>query len=83
MVIHYQVDIVPAAGFYPSDTRAQMAGILGMPVADIRAYTPYSVVAEKLEAMVALFLASSASAYINGAVIPVGGGLTAHSSIPK
>jgi len=59
MVIHYQVDIVPAAGFYPSDTRAQMAGILGMPVADIRAYTPYSVVAEKLEAMVALGEANS------------------------
>jgi hypothetical protein len=54
MVIRYQVDIVPAAAFYPGETRAQMAGILGMPVADIRAYTPYSVVAEKLEAMVAL-----------------------------
>ena len=33
--------------------------MMGMPVADIRAYTPYSVVAEKLEAMVALGEANS------------------------
>jgi hypothetical protein len=59
MVIHYRADIVPTAAFYPGETSVQMTGILGMPVADIRAYTPYSVVAEKLEAMVALGEANS------------------------
>lgn len=54
MAIHYQVDIVPAAPFYPADERLRLSGLLGMPLAEIRAYTPSSVVAEKLEAMVAL-----------------------------
>lgn len=59
MVIHYQADIAPTAAFYPGETSIQMTGMLGMPVADIRAYTPSSVVAEKLEAMVALGEANS------------------------
>ena len=59
MVIHYQVDMVPAAFLYPPETRIQMAGILDFPMAEIKAYTPYSVVAEKLEAMVALGDANS------------------------
>jgi len=52
-------DIVPTTPFYPAETSVQMTGMLGMPVADILAYTPYSVVAEKLEAMVALGEANS------------------------
>lgn len=52
MVIHYQVDIVPGTPFYPRDAIVEMTGLLGLPVAGIRAYTPYTVVAEKLEAMV-------------------------------
>jgi predicted nucleotidyltransferase component of viral defense system len=59
MVIHYQVDMVPAATLYPPESKIQMAGILDFPVAEIKAYTPYSVVAEKLEAMVALGDANS------------------------
>ena len=59
MVLHYQVDMVPAATLYPPERKVQMAGILDFPVAEIKAYTPYSVVAEKLEAMVALGDANS------------------------
>ena len=58
-VIHHQVDMVPADAIYPPDTRIQIPGLLNLPVAEIRAYTPYSVVAEKLEAMVALGDANS------------------------
>jgi len=54
MVLHYQVDMVPEATLYPPERKIHMAGILDFPVAEINAYTPYSVVAEKLEAMVAL-----------------------------
>jgi len=54
MIIHYQVDMVPRASVHPPVTSVQMPGILNFPVAEIRAYTPYSIVAEKLEAMVAL-----------------------------
>lgn len=59
MVIHYQVDVVSGDSVYPPETKVQLAGLLNFPVAEIRAYTPYSVVAEKLEAMVALGDANS------------------------
>ena len=53
-VIHFQVDVVSGESVFPPGTKVQMPGLLGLPVAEIRGYTPYSVVAEKLEAIVAL-----------------------------
>ena len=58
-VIHYQVDVVSGESVYPPGTKIQMLGLLGLPVAEIGAYTPYSVVAEKVEAIVALGEANS------------------------
>ena len=58
-VIHYQVDIVSAESVSLPDSRLKIPGLLNLPVAEIRCYTPYAVVAEKVEAIVALGDANS------------------------
>jgi len=59
MAIHFQVDVGLGDALYPPETEVGLAGLLNLPVAAIRACTPYSVVAEKLEAIVALGDANS------------------------
>jgi hypothetical protein len=59
MAIHYQVDVGLADAVYPPETDVRLAGLLDLPMAAVRAYTPYSVIAEKIEAIVALGDANS------------------------
>jgi len=57
--LRYQVDVGLGDAVYPPDVEIVPGGLLGMPMASVRAYTPYTTVAEKLEAMVVLGEANS------------------------
>jgi hypothetical protein len=49
--LRYQVDVGLGDAVYPSAVEVVPRAVLGMPTASVRAYTPYSTVAEKLEAI--------------------------------
>ncbi len=57
--LHYQVDVGLGDAVFPETVELVPGGLLGMPMASVRAYTPYTTVAEKLEAMVVLGNANS------------------------
>ncbi len=57
--LRYQVDIGLGDAVFPRTVELVPGGLLGMPMASVRAYTPYTSVAEKLEAMVQLGNANS------------------------
>jgi Nucleotidyl transferase AbiEii toxin, Type IV TA system len=50
--LRYQVDVGLGDAVFPETVELVPGGLLGMPMASVRAYTPYTTVAEKLEAMV-------------------------------
>ena len=52
--LRYQVDVGLGDAVYPPEVEIVPGGLLGMPMASVRAYTPYTTVAEKLEAVVQL-----------------------------
>ncbi len=49
--LRYQVDVGLGDAVFPATVELVPGGLLGMPMASVRAYTPYTTVAEKLEAM--------------------------------
>jgi hypothetical protein len=57
--LRYQVDVGLGDAVFPNTVEIVPGGLLGMPSASVRAYTPYTTVAEKLEAMVVLGEANS------------------------
>lgn len=58
-LLRYQVDVGLGDAVFPATVELVPGGLLGFPVASVRAYTPYTTVAEKLEAMVVLGHANS------------------------
>jgi len=59
VLLRYQVDVGLGDAVYPPADEIAPGGLLNLPVATLRAYTPYTAVAEKLEAMVVLGEANS------------------------
>lgn len=59
MRLRYQVDVGLGDAVFPEAVDLVPGGLLGMPMASVRAYTPYTTVAEKIEAMVVLGDANS------------------------
>jgi hypothetical protein len=59
MRLRYQVDVGLGDAVYPATQEIVPGGLLDMPMASVRAYTPYTLIAEKLEAMIVLGLANS------------------------
>lgn len=57
--LRYQIDVGLGDAVFPPEVEVVPGGLLGMPVASVRAYTPYTTVAEKLEAVVVLGEANS------------------------
>ncbi|MBM3310269.1 MAG: nucleotidyl transferase AbiEii/AbiGii toxin family protein [Candidatus Aminicenantes bacterium] len=57
--LRYQLDVGLGDAVYPQTTEVTSGFLLGLPVASLRAYTPDTVVAEKLEAVVVLGDANS------------------------
>lgn len=57
--LRYQLDVGQGDAVFPPTQDVIPGGLLGLPMASVRAYTPYTTVAEKLEAMVALGNANS------------------------
>lgn len=57
--LRYQMDVGLGDAVFPPAVQIVPGGLLGLPVASVRAYTPYTTVAEKLEAMVVLGDANS------------------------
>lgn len=57
--LRYQVDVGLGDAVFPPEVEIVPGGLLGMPMASVRAYTPYSTLAEKLEAVAVLGLANS------------------------
>ncbi|HOG27881.1 MAG TPA: nucleotidyl transferase AbiEii/AbiGii toxin family protein [Vicinamibacterales bacterium] len=57
--LRYQVDVGLGDAVFPPDVEIIPGGLLAMPMASVRAYTPYSTLAEKLEAVVVLGNANS------------------------
>jgi hypothetical protein len=57
--LRYQVDVGLGDAVYPPVVEVASGSLLGMPGANLRAYTPYTTVAEKLEAVVVLGHANS------------------------
>lgn len=57
--LRYQVDVGSGDAVFPEVVDLVPGGLLGMPLASVRAYTPYTTIAEKLEAMVVLGEANS------------------------
>jgi hypothetical protein len=57
--LRYQIDVGLGDAVFPPAVQIIPGGLLGLPVASVRAYTPYTTVAEKLEAMVVLGDANS------------------------
>jgi len=52
--LRYQVDVGLGDAVFPGPVEVVPGGLLGLPMATVRAYTPYTTVAEKLEAIVVL-----------------------------
>jgi predicted nucleotidyltransferase component of viral defense system len=57
--LRYQIDVGLGDAVFPAPVRIVPGGLLGMPLASVRAYTPYTSVAEKLEAVVVFGNANS------------------------
>ena len=57
--LRYQVDVGLGDAVFPPEVEMVPGGLLEMPMASVRAYTPYSTLAEKLEAIVVLGNANS------------------------
>lgn len=57
--LRYQVDVGLGNAIYPREVEIVPGGLLGMPMASVRAYTVYTTLAEKLEAVVVLGNANS------------------------
>lgn len=57
--LRYQIDVGQGDAVFPPTEDVIPGGLLGLPMASVRAYTPYTAVAEKLEAMVILGNANS------------------------
>jgi hypothetical protein len=57
--LRYQVDVGLGDAVFPPAEAVVPGGLLGFPMASVRAYTPYTTVAEKLEAIVELGEANS------------------------
>ena len=57
--LRYQIDVGLGDAVFPPAVQIIPGGLLGLPVASMRASTPYTTVAEKLEAMVVLGEANS------------------------
>ena len=57
--LRYQVDVGLGDAVFPKTVELVPGGLLGMPMASVRAYTPYTTVAEKLEAIAVLGDANS------------------------
>lgn len=57
--LRYQVDVGLGDAVFPPDVELVPGGLLAMPMASVRAYTPYSTLAEKLEAVAVLGTANS------------------------
>ena len=57
--LRYQVDVGLGDAVFPPDVEIIPGGLLAMPMARVRAYTPYSTLAEKLEAVAVLGNANS------------------------
>jgi hypothetical protein len=57
--LRYQVDVGLGDAVYPPTEEVPSGSLLGLPVASLRAYTPYTTIAEKLEAIAVLGDASS------------------------
>lgn len=57
--LRYQVDVGLGDVVFPPEVEMVPGGLLGMPMASVRAYTPYSTLAEKLEAVAVLGNANS------------------------
>jgi hypothetical protein len=57
--LRYQVDVGLGDAVYPREVEIVPGGLLGMPMASVRAYTVYTTLAEKLEAVVVLGDANS------------------------
>lgn len=57
--LRYQVDVGLGDAVFPPDVEINPGGLLAMPMASVRAYTPYSTLAEKLEAVAVLGNANS------------------------
>jgi hypothetical protein len=57
--LRYQVDVGLGDAVFPPTVEIVPGGLLGFPMASVRAYTPYTTVAEKLEAIVVLGEVSS------------------------
>lgn len=69
--LRYQVDVGLGDAVFPPTEDLVPGGMLGFPMASVRAYTPYTTVAEKLDAMVQLGEASSRiKDYYDLALIP-------------
>ncbi|MBI5364676.1 MAG: nucleotidyl transferase AbiEii/AbiGii toxin family protein [Planctomycetes bacterium] len=58
-VLRYQVDVGLGDAVFPPTEEVTPGGLLGLPMASVRAYTPYTTIAEKLEAIVVLGEANS------------------------
>jgi hypothetical protein len=57
--LRYQIDVGQGDAVFPPAEDVIPGGLLGLPMASVRAYTPYTAIAEKLEAMVILGNANS------------------------
>ena len=57
--LRYQVDVGLGDAIYPREVEIVPGGLLGMPMASVRAYTAYTTLAEKLEAVVVFGNANS------------------------
>ena len=57
--LRYQVDVGLGDAVFPPAEEVVPGGMLGFPMASVRAYTPYTTVAEKLESIVELGEANS------------------------
>jgi hypothetical protein len=57
--LRYQVDVGLGDAIFPREVEIVPGGLLGMPMASVRAYTVYTTLAEKLEAVVVLGSANS------------------------
>jgi hypothetical protein len=57
--LRYQIDVGLGDAVYPPTEEVVPGGMLGFPMASVRAYTPYTAIAEKLEAAVVLGEANS------------------------
>ncbi len=59
MRLRFQIDVGPGDAVFPPTVELTTHALLGFPIATLRAYTPYTTIAEKLEAMVVLGEANS------------------------